>query len=279
MTRPALKPDVFAPWLARWDLTPDGAPITTHAARLLPVRQHGAARMLKIALSPEEEAGAALLAYWAGDAAVPVRALDGPALLMDRAEGPRDLADMARNGQDAEATLILAGIARRLHAPRPGPLPPLVPLDVRFAALLAAAHHGGTFARAAREAADLLASPQGAATLHGDLHHGNVLDFGAGGWRAIDPKGLWGEPAYDLVQQLFNPDAIDPSRPVATLPGTLARRIEVLARAMDIDRRRLLRWTATGAALSAAWSLADGDRAAATVALAYAEQALAELDR
>lgn len=30
-------------------------------------------------------------------------------------------------------------------------------------------------------------------TLHGDLHHGNVLDFGASGWLAIDPKGLKGE--------------------------------------------------------------------------------------
>ena len=279
MSLPALKPAPFAPWLIRWRLIPDGPEIATQAARLLPVRQDGAARMLKVALAPEEEAGAALLAYWAGDAAVSVRALHGPALLMDRAEGPRDLAEMARNGQDTEAALILAGIARRLHAPRPASLPPLIPLDVRFRALLDAPHHGGSFARAAQEAETLLAAPQGTAILHGDLHHGNVLDFGAGGWRAIDPKGLWGEPAYDLVQQLFNPDAIDPTRPVATLPGALARRVAILAPAMDLDPRRLLRWTAAGAALSAAWSLADGDSAATATALAYAEQAFAELDR
>ena len=38
----------------------------------------------------------------------------------------------------------------------------------------------------------LLALPQDVGVLHGDLHHGNVLDFGDG-WRAIDPKGLVGE--------------------------------------------------------------------------------------
>lgn len=186
---------------------------------------------------------------------------------------------MARNGEDTEAALILASLARRLHAPRPGRLPTLRPLEAWFAALFAAAARSEVFARAAQEASSLLASPLGTTTLHGDLHHGNALDFGADGWCAIDPKGLWGDPAYDLVPLLLNPDLADPSHPVATLPGTLARRVRVLAPAMDLDPRRVLRWTATGAALSAAWSLDDGNRTAAAIALTVAEQAFAELDR
>lgn len=281
MTRPAPDADaLLCPWLARWRLVPDGPVIATAAARLRPVRQDAAPRMLKVALSPEEEAGGALLEWWAGEGAVRVRAREGPALLMDRAEGVRDLAEMARSGADVEAALILAALARRLHATRPGPLPALRALRDWFAGLApAAARHGGLLARASAEAEALLAVPQGAVTLHGDLHHGNALDFGEAGWRAIDPKGLWGEPAYDLVPLLLNPDLADPSRPVATRPGRLARLVAALAPAMRLDPRRLLRWTAAGAGLSAAWSLADGHGTAAATALAVAEAALAELDR
>lgn len=44
------------------------------------------------------------------------------------------------------------------------------------------------------------------AVLHGDLHHGNVLDFGPLGWLAIDPKGLHGESGFDYANILSNPD-------------------------------------------------------------------------
>ena len=45
----------------------------------------------------------------------------------------------------------------------------------------------------AETAQALLADPRERSVLHGDLHHDNALDFGARGWRAIDPKGLIGE--------------------------------------------------------------------------------------
>lgn len=34
--------------------------------------------------------------------------------------------------------------------------------------------------------------------LHGDLHYGNILSSDREGWLAIDPKGLSGEPCYEL---------------------------------------------------------------------------------
>lgn len=236
--------------------------------------------MLKVAFSPEEEAGAAILDWWDGDGAATVRARDGAAVLMDRAEGTRDLATMARNGADTEATLIMATLLKRLHAPRPKPLPPLRPLGDWFSGLFhAASRHGGHFVPAAEEARALLAAPRPPVVLHGDLHHGNVLDFDSGGWRAIDPKGLWGEPSYDVVPLLLNPDLADPTRPLATIHGRLAARVAALAPAMNLDPRRLLRWTAAGSALSAAWSLLDGNRIQAIVALSVTEAALVELDR
>ena len=52
----------------------------------------------------------------------------------------------------------------------------------------AAASHGGILVRCAQTARALLAQPREVGVLHGDLHHGNVLDFGVRGWLAIDPK-------------------------------------------------------------------------------------------
>jgi streptomycin 6-kinase len=41
--------------------------------------------------------------------------------------------------------------------------------------------------------------------LHGDLHHGNVLHDSERGWVAIDPKGVLGEPEYEIGVALRNP--------------------------------------------------------------------------
>ncbi|KSV73077.1 helix-turn-helix domain-containing protein [Ensifer sp. YR511] len=45
----------FAPYLLRWSLVPDGAPIVARLSRLLPVLRRGEAAMLKIASEPEEK--------------------------------------------------------------------------------------------------------------------------------------------------------------------------------------------------------------------------------
>ena len=109
--------DGFARWIARWNLTPDGATIVTHSSRLLPVRYKGLPTMLKVTLG-EEKDGGAILRWWDGDGATRVHALEDEAVLMERVEGPRSLADMARHGQDDEATRILCTATDRLHRPR-----------------------------------------------------------------------------------------------------------------------------------------------------------------
>lgn len=50
-----------------------------------------------------------------------------------------------------------------------------------------------------------MADPHDVVVLHGDIHHGNVLDGGERGWRAIDPKGLLGERTFDFVNILLAP--------------------------------------------------------------------------
>jgi streptomycin 6-kinase len=174
---------------------------------------------------------------------------------MERATGGRSLAGMVADGRDDEASRILCEVAARLHAPRPRSPPPasLKPLSEWFRALdPAAATHGGVLRVSAAAARELLAAPQGSAVLHGDLHHDNVLDFGPRGWLAIDPKGLVGEPAFDLANLFCNPWPPSDDR------ERFERRLLTVSAATGFDPRRLRRWVAAYAGLSAAWTLASG---------------------
>jgi streptomycin 6-kinase len=265
-------------YISRWNLIPDGDPIITRTARLLPVRVGDVPGMLKLATGAEERLGGALMEWWDCDGAARVLARDGDALLLERAEGGLSLAEMARGGRDDEACRILCAVAARLHAPRPKALPELMPLSECFAELEpTAAAHGGILVRCTRAAQALLSDPREVGVLHGDLHHANVLDFGPRGWLAIDPKGVLGERAFDFANIFTNPDLDDPSRPLATRPEVFARRLEVVSDVARLEAGRLLRWILAWAGLSAAWYLVDGDSAA--VDLQVAELAAAELDR
>ncbi len=108
--------------------------------------------------------------------------------------------------------------------------------------------------------------------LHGDIHHGNILDGGPRGWLAIDPKRLVGERSFDFANIFCNPE-----HELATAPGRLARQATVIAVAADLERQRLLKWVLAYAGLSAAWTL--GANCKPELALAVAELAATELSK
>ncbi len=269
---------MFDAYLQRWNLAPDGAPILTHAARLLPVLHEGAPAMLKVSIEEDEKQGGVLMNWWDGRGAARVLAHDDDAILLERATGTRSLAHYARTGRDDDATRILCGVLKDLHAPRDKPLPALRPLEEWFVDLWPMARaHGGILAHSARHARALLDDPRDLAVLHGDLHHDNVLDFGERGWLVIDPKRLHGERAFDYANIFCNPDLADPVPPVAIVPGQFERRLEIIVALSGLDRQRLLRWVVAWCGLSAAWYMGDGDDAA--IDLDIARQAQALLDR
>ena len=82
---------------------------------------------------------------------------------------------------------------------------------------------------------DLLASSGEPVLLHGDLHHYNILSAGDG-WRVIDPKGIAGEPAYEVGALLRNPFTLYDQ---PDLKRITARRLDILAETLDMDRERL----------------------------------------
>jgi streptomycin 6-kinase len=99
----------------------------------------------------------------------------------------------------------------------------------------------------------LLTHPKSIVPLHGDVHHGNILDAGERGWLAIDPKGVLGERGFDYANLFRNPGA-----DFAGERERLQRRVEIVARAASLEPKRLLTWILAYAGLGAAWTMDSG---------------------
>lgn len=178
------------------------------------------------------------------------------AMLLERLVPGGPLVNLA-SLNDEEATSIAAGVMKRLWRP--------VPPGHGFASVrdwaeglgrLRAQFDGGTGpfpVSLVREAevlfADLLVSMSEPALLHGDLHHWNILSAVREPWLALDPKGLIGEPAYEVGALLRNPLPQDAT--------TLKRRVDQLSEELGFDRARVRGWGMAQAVLSGWWSFED----------------------
>jgi streptomycin 6-kinase len=271
-----------AEWLDRWRLSIDGAVFQTATSILAPAQTAtGQPVMLKLSHHDEERRGSALLAAWSGRGAPRVLEHDGDAVLMERATGPRSLAAMAISGSDAAATRVLCATAGVLHEASVDVLesaepPELVPLRTWFRELFAYADELSPLHRQGADLAEsLLDDEHEVVALHGDIHHGNVLDFGERehgrehGWLAIDPKGLLGERAFDYANLCCNP-----TPEFALEPGRLETRFALVTDAAALMPDRYARWLVAWCALSSTWHTRSGDDAAAASVARIGERAL-----
>ena len=111
--------------------------------------------------------------------------------------------------------------------------------------------------RAERVFDELLSSQGEKVLLHGDLHHWNVLSSETEGWLAIDPKGVVGEPAYEVGAWMRNPFPRLLDWPNKGL--LLRQRLDLLSAELGFDRDRLKHWAFAQAVLAAWWSFEDGE--------------------
>ncbi len=164
---------------------------------------------------------------------------------------------------DEEATRIFAGVARQLWIPAPAvhnfDTPQTWAEGMKRLRKRFGGGAGPLPAKIVETAeslfADLLSSQADPVLLHGDLHHWNILSATRLPWLALDPKGIVGEPCYEVGAWLRNPvghlfNQPSPSR-------LLARRVAILAEELGFDRRRILGWGVAQAVLSAWWSIED----------------------
>jgi len=230
------------------------------------VRADGASVVVKACTPsgefPEFPLESAALRVYDGRGAARLLAVDpaNQVMLLERLEPGTLLLALE---DDEEAVGIAAGVMRALWRPVPSnhPFPSVADWGEGFARLRGR-YDGGTgpfpsalVGEAERLFAELNASADAPVVLHGDLHHYNILAAGARGWLAIDPKGLVGEPAYEVGAFLRNRLPLPLPNPEA---GRItARRIDRFAMELGIDRARLRGWALSQAVLSAWWSLED----------------------
>ena len=101
------------------------------------------------------------------------------------------------------------------------------------------------------------------AFLHGDYNPGNIISS-TQGWRAIDPKPLRGDAAFDLwplVSQLGTVWSTEhPER-------SLAHQLELVTEITGIDQQRAAQWAFARAALTISWCLDDENARTALAAI------------
>ena len=246
-------------YAADWHFEDPQLIASTHTADLYKARQGEqfvVLKLLKALGAADEKNGAAALAHFAGQGAVRLLQHDDRALLLEYAEGP-DLKSLVTDGKDTEATEIIAETLNKLHRqPSPAGTHTFTPLKTRFRSLFKKAHGSGGdsfYTQAAKIAQELLDDPKNICVLHGDIHHENIIRSDRG-WLAIDPKGIYGERTFDAANTLCNPVGLPD---LVLNENRLLQTAGILARGLDIDIQRLLKFTYAYTALSAAWSLED----------------------
>ena len=227
------------------------------------LRQDGMEVVVKLGVpNPELTREIEALQFYAGRGAVQLLDADPEQglLLLERLQ-PGTLLSLLTD--DVEATSISASVIRQLWRPAPAAHHFITVNDWAAGLHRLRQRFGGTTGplpanlveRAEAIFADLLNSMTDPVVLHGDLHHDNILAGHRQPWLAIDPKGVIGEPAYEVGALLRNP--MPQLLKVLNLERVLARRADQLAHELELDRGRIVGWGFAQALLSAWWSLED----------------------
>lgn len=102
---------------------------------------------------------------------------------------------------------------------------------------------------------ELLQTSKPDVLLHGDLHHDNILQ-NVNDWVVIDPKGVIGEPVYEVAAFIRNP--MPELLNHADAQNIIHNRITHFAEALELSGGRIIDWYFVQAMLSWVWALEDG---------------------
>lgn len=157
--------------------------------------------------------------------------------------------------KDNEAIDITSECLKRLHRapiPHSHPLPNikdwLIALDKDLRIPADYLHK----ARVLRD--ELIATSATSVLLHGDLHHDNIVQNGHD-WVVIDPKGVIGEPAYEVAALIRNPIPELLQHP--DLANIIQNRITKFASRLKLAKRLIIHWSYVQSVLAWSWALED----------------------
>ncbi len=258
-------PGLATTLLAEWELERDGEPMHGFCSLVLPVRTPAGERsVLKVSFNGDDESEfeALMLQRAGGEAMVRLLRADPArrALLLERVH-TRDLSTVG----DTEACEVVAGLYGRIHRPAPPQLRTVTSYVERWAAPLGDLPRGAPIPHRMVEqtlalARDLVADPASTGvTVHGDLHHHNVLAADREPWLVIDPKPMSGDPHYEPAPMLWN--CWDRVVASGNVRGAVRRRFHTLVDDAGLDEERARDWVVVRMVINAHWALEDAERA------------------
>jgi streptomycin 6-kinase len=262
----SLLPALLSECCARWSLTLDQPFENLSYNLVIPGRMpDGTGIVLKLGVPCQElTTEAAALGLFDGKGAA--RLLEHDALrgilLLERVVPGAPLYTLQ---DDTEATRTAAKLMRRLWRTPPAehPFPTLADWFSAFERLRKGFDGGcGPFpesliAKVESTFIELNASGERNLILHGDLHHANILFSAQSGWAAVDPKGIAGDPGYEVGAYMLNglPERVGD----AEAKRIFSRRLSTFSEELEIGRARLARWAFCYAVLSSVWSFEDSE--------------------
>lgn len=206
---------------------------------------------------------AALRALGPGAAAVVELDVDSGLLVTERILPGDDIRPLARIDDDA-ATRDVAELAVLLRQDQGSDdLPPLSAIGEAFDGARDPRIPDRLRDRAEEVFRELIATSTDDVVLHGDLHHMNVLNAGDG-WRAIDPHGWVGDPAFEAAALLANPRGLVEEGDARFMDGRdlarrSARRASIYAEVAVLDLERVRAWGFVGCVIAELWMLESHD--------------------
>jgi len=257
-------PSIIAGCARRWSLTVLSPFADLSYNYVAPaIRQDGAHVVLKAGV-PHLELfrEIAALSWFDGQGIVRLLDADPEAgiLLLEQLEPGTPLSDL---DNDEEATRIAARLIRAVCKPAQAEhhYATLAGWAAGLAGLRARFDGGcGPFPanlvnKAERLFEELIASTTEQMLIHGDLHHGNILRSEREPWLALDPKGVVGEPSWDVVyfSRSLLSEAGEPKR-------VLVRRMNQMAAELGFDPTRMVAWGLAQSILTGWWSFEDHGR-------------------
>lgn len=206
-----------------------------------------------------EEASAEILSAYDGKGAVRLLDSDASSVLLERAIPGHTLVNCVTARRDQEAIDIFSSVLKQLHAVKkyPQSLKSISEFTKDFQWYLDSDDRQIDrfyVADAGQRFVHLIRTQPREVLLHGDLHHSNIVFDENRGWLAIDPKGLMGDPYYDVGALLRNPLECPK---VLTDSSMIAKRLEVLSKNLGFDTVRMLEWAYVQVVLAQIWQVMD----------------------
>jgi streptomycin 6-kinase len=194
------------------------------------------------------------LKCFAGCGAVKVLAKDEGMLLLERAVPGTSVKNYFLD-KEQESIEIACGVIKKLHQTNIPTTHNFPHIKDWLAALDKEWSIPDEYLQKARQLRDqLLQTSKPDVFLHGDLHHDNILQNG-NDWLVIDPKGVLGEPAYEVAAFIRNP--MPELLHHDDAPNIILNRISRFAELLGIPAKRIHDWCFVQAVLVWVWALED----------------------